>query len=323
MTKEYDWSSLPNGFRDFREKDVLFFLKKYSAFMEVAKQIDAEIVVTPPVGFSKTFTHKLKTVGDKAYTFRDKKNRELILSPDSSPGILRWFLKNNDPKTPKRIFFISPVFRYRNRRDRFWFQFGFASFNGKDDLPILIRGYLSVLVNKLKLPTILQIGDLSIYRDVFLSVGKTLQEIDIILHSLRSRDLLDQLIYIDNLILDERTKTDLKSLLSFRSNSGDFLILLKKSDIVSDIIISGLNNLYELSLEILQDFDIQCEYVFNDFHGSEVQNGVVIKFKKPTSGHYADGGDYTYYGSKVEPLINSWVSFGGGLSGADDIMPLS
>ncbi len=45
-----EWLSLPSGFHDYSEKDFLVFLRKSNAFIEIAHELNAEIVVTPPLG---------------------------------------------------------------------------------------------------------------------------------------------------------------------------------------------------------------------------------------------------------------------------------
>jgi histidyl-tRNA synthetase len=288
-----EWKNLPNGFRDFSAKEFLFFLEKSQAFIKIAEELDAEIVVTPPVGFLSTFRHRINTAGDKIFEFKDKKNRELVLSPDSSPHVVRWFLAKNNPTLKKRILFVSPVFRYRNIKERCWIQFGFASFNAKEferEQCVLAGAYLKTLI-KLKIPSIIQLGDFSIHRNILKKYGLSESEVDEFLHLLRSCSLEDQL-KITKSRLNGGTSLDFMKLLQLKfTNKPKTQFNFYDKEIEHKVL-----RLVDWGKDIVENFPVSIDYVFNDFHASELQNGLVIKFKKLSKGHFADGGDYTFYG---------------------------
>lgn len=53
-------------------------------------------------------------VSKEMYELRDKKDRELVLKPESTPGVLRAYIENNMMEEPQPVYFyyIEPHFRY-------------------------------------------------------------------------------------------------------------------------------------------------------------------------------------------------------------------
>lgn len=123
---------LPRGFKDrdyqwlAREQHIL------STFYTTARQLGFDALKLSPVGFADTFVYASRAVGDKAFEFFDKRNRKLMLSPDSTGGLMRWYTSTRTARQPTWTAFVAPAFRYRHMSGdatRHFTQIGFAVVN--------------------------------------------------------------------------------------------------------------------------------------------------------------------------------------------------
>lgn len=120
----------PKGTRDFVPPDShrKFFVE--STFRRLAHLYGYQEVVTPTFEHTEVFIKSSGATSDittkEMYTFADRAERSLTLKPEGTPGVVRAVLENR-LKTPCRLFYIAPCFRYsrpQKGRYREFYQLG-------------------------------------------------------------------------------------------------------------------------------------------------------------------------------------------------------
>jgi ATP phosphoribosyltransferase regulatory subunit HisZ len=327
-----EWLRLPHGFRVKSEEEILRDNLLIGCFREVARQFGYRSIMTPHVGFSSTFCQNIQTTGEKTFEFTDNKGRKLMLSADSTPQIIRWYLTNFADGYPVRIHFISPIFRYRKLADRYWLQHGLASINeylprsldSIDEASLAVGShYLEILVRQLNLPVSLQLGNFGVTRLLLDECGLANGAKDEFFNSLRRIPREEWETWISLNLPDNEGREEIIKLLGYRfrfsSQSGQ---TTSSSETVGSI--SRLIDTTILFGELLaKPHGIPFEVRFDDFHSSELQSGVNFKLMRPDKGHYADGGSYYAYASKVTSNIYSFSSVAGGLKHIEKYSPLA
>ena len=320
------WKQLPKGFRVAEDTDVLRASLIRSAFIRGASRIGAICIELPPIGFEETFLKGINTVGDKVFSLHDKKGRRLLLSPDSTPHIVRWYSERFPDKTGTKVFFQAPVFRYRNTAKRYWIQYGIASINEHypkeeylidESLLEIGKCYLKIL-SDLSLPVELKIGNIGISRQLLFRIGFTEKESDDFFDKLRRTDRLEWSQLVHQSLPESDFRRAFLELLEFKflqnMNLGE---LLNQSSTLQKLLRKELESLMHFANLMTEDTLIPFKLVFDDFHSSELLNGINFRLMIPgKERHYADGGCYTYYSTKVTDHIESFKSIAGGLSHA-------
>lgn len=318
------WGKLPKGFIIEETRDTLLEQRIINSFMKITANLGCIFLKTPILGFVETFTKGINTTGSKTFQFRDKKGRMLLLAPDSTPQIIQWYLTTYIRKNPIRVFFQSPVFRYRNFKRRNWTQYGLCSVNDDPNtLDIflsrsmieILDAYINVIKDDLELPVLLRLNDFSIHRTLLRHSGVSWIQTDDILNKIRNQKYETILGLLETAPLTEETRVSLKTLLNFGHlffNKETYELLLNTQGLYS--VKNEISRLFLLARYIKIKHGIESFIDFSDLHSSELINGIAIRFMIPgTEKHYADGGDYTYYGAKISTSIKSFYSFAGGL----------
>ncbi|MDR1541384.1 MAG: ATP phosphoribosyltransferase regulatory subunit [Clostridiales bacterium] len=135
------------------------------------KSIGCTPIKYAPLGFKSTFTREINTANDKTYELEDRAGRQLVLSCDSTPSVLREYAFRAKFQ-PERIAFIAPLFRYRNDKahNRHFTQIGYSLINEKDpdeavDFHIIqLLVAMKKLTSKLGIKTEAHFNDFSAFR---------------------------------------------------------------------------------------------------------------------------------------------------------------
>lgn len=120
---------LPRGMHHFSENDSERIILLIDKIREVIGSLSYQEVILSPVYFSDT-VNTIHTSIDKRYDFKDKKDRDLTLSVDSSLAILHALSKTDIGKGLRST--LHRVFRYRNDTYRSWLQFTAGIFGVSD-----------------------------------------------------------------------------------------------------------------------------------------------------------------------------------------------
>lgn len=104
----------------------------YSVARETSERFGFQEMSTPIFEFSDVFKRTLGEASDivnkEMYTFADRNGEELTLRPEGTAGIARAFISEGlSQKTPLKIFYHGPMFRYerpQKGRQRQFHQFG-------------------------------------------------------------------------------------------------------------------------------------------------------------------------------------------------------
>jgi histidyl-tRNA synthetase len=303
---------LPRGFHDTsrQELDVERFV--IDAFVRRGCQIGCSRLRTSPVGHAATFLHGVHTAGEKVFAFEDRAGRPLMLTPDSTPGLLRWYLSQG-LTGPRRLFFQSPLFRYRRQKYRNFQQIGFTLINEHyrklDDVDegalLLARTALRTIVNDLGLRFTMRVTDFGVWHDCLHQIGLSKSQILELQNALRSMSLAEREAWVSAQI-------------SAGPGRNKFLALLRCNGPISDCLRDAdlrpaLQRAAGFAERCAKGFDIPVELSFSDFHSSELQDGISFQFFTLEGKRFADGGCYGLYASNFDARITSLKSFATGI----------
>ena len=113
------------GFRDFYPKDKRLLNFIFNNWKSVAESYGYEEVDTPILELTKLYNKSGDEIPTQIYRFKDKKNRELALRPETTPSIARMIRSNPNLKNPLKWYSISQCYRYeklQNSRGREFYQ---------------------------------------------------------------------------------------------------------------------------------------------------------------------------------------------------------
>ncbi len=120
----------PKGTKDFVPPESLKKLFIESTFRDLAFLYGYQEIVTPTFEHTEVFIKSSGIASDivnkEMYTFTDRAERSLTLKPEGTPGVVRAVIENH-LKTPCRLFYIAPCFRYsrpQKGRYREFYQLG-------------------------------------------------------------------------------------------------------------------------------------------------------------------------------------------------------
>ena len=120
---------LPKGFNYVTRDSLVTKNLILSTFIKASNNLFTELIECPPVAFLETFKRGANITGNKTFEFKDKSNRELILTPDVQAHIFNHYTKAAYTNKNVRYSWVSPTFRYRNIPNRHFYQLGYASIN--------------------------------------------------------------------------------------------------------------------------------------------------------------------------------------------------
>jgi len=114
------------GFRDFYPKEKRTINYLFSTWKDVAEKYGYEEVDMPILEPVRIYGKSGDEIPTQIYRFKDKKNRDLALRPETTPSIARMIKSKPDLKKPLKWYSISQCYRYeriQKGRGREFFQF--------------------------------------------------------------------------------------------------------------------------------------------------------------------------------------------------------
>lgn len=261
----------------------------------------------PSVGFAATFDRAANTTGNKVYRFSDLKDRDLILSPDSTAGIFRWYLDECLDLNGIKCSWVAPCFRYRNVQHRGFHQFGFAAINtlhcpnGNLDWPLIevTNSLLKIFKNDLGLDISIEVTNIGGIRRLLVDAAK----------SGESGALLGQLYSIKS--KDERSRylrryckqNPAHEALEFLFGQTDRSTISHEAEELLEALTNEMQTFADHIIEISG-----IGYCLQTLHSSEILSGLGVRFFTASGTFVGDGGRYDVYGQAFDDRIKSVVS---------------
>lgn len=124
----------PRGTFDLFGEDVELFNIICENLKKISKVFNFKEIITPIFEHKELFVRNIGSSSDivtkEFYDFKDKSNRDLVLRPENTVGVIRSVVENKMLSTnplPIKLFYLGPMFRYerpQKGRTRQFFQFG-------------------------------------------------------------------------------------------------------------------------------------------------------------------------------------------------------
>jgi len=301
---------LPKGF-NYVTRDTLinknFIL---NTFIKASNNLFTYLIECPPVAFLETFKRGANITGNKTFEFKDKSNRELILTPDVQAHIFNHYIKTVDINKNVRYSWISPTFRYRNIPNRHFYQLGYASINYTVENEFIelficakqfinfIKQITSKKVNVSLLNPALILEILNCAFQNKLDASRLFEQI----RNLRNEEVL---LILSKSLDESQHKTNLLNIFSNKLRDKVSLLSLKEYNEFYNILF------FVDLLSTVSNIDIQIE--IQNLYSSEILSGIglIIKIEDDKIG---DGGIYSGYGKKYDSKIKTAISFCTGIN---------
>ncbi len=124
----------PRGTFDLFGEEVELFNIICENLKKISKVFNFKEIITPIFEHKELFVRNIGSSSDivtkEFYDFKDKSNRDLVLRPENTVGVIRSVVENKILSTnplPIKLFYLGPMFRYerpQKGRTRQFFQFG-------------------------------------------------------------------------------------------------------------------------------------------------------------------------------------------------------
>ena len=146
-------SKAPRGTRDILPKEVYKWQYVEKKFREICALYGYEEMRTPIFEHTEVFTRSVGDTTDivqkEMYTFTDKGDRQISLTPEGTAGTIRAFIESKlyADTQPTKLFYITPCFRYERPqagRQRQFHQFGIEALGS--DQPSIDAEVISLAV---------------------------------------------------------------------------------------------------------------------------------------------------------------------------------
>ena len=286
----------PRGTRDLDPVYLARHGHVAAAFRRTAESFGCREVLPPTFEPLELFHAKAGPgIEREMYGFKDKGGRDLVLRPEFTAGVLRYYVNElrNAPK-PIKLYSVGPVFRYeepqKGRYREFW-QYSCEVLGGAplgadaEAIALAVRSIRNTGVRQVET----RIGHIGMLRS-FLKVPKASQ--NEILHALDKRNFEALHTELDREGLRDVEAT-LRDLIALR---GGPEVLAKASDLLGGVGGEGFDHLRQI-LERLAAYGIREQIVFDMgiIRGLAYYTGMVFQIHSPNLGaedQVGGGGSY-------------------------------
>ncbi|MGV8001683.1 ATP phosphoribosyltransferase regulatory subunit [Photorhabdus temperata subsp. temperata] len=303
-SNELEYLRLPKGFhvRDGEYLDT--YIKVLLLLTEISKSCGYETVILPSLGFQSTFSRAANVLGDKTFDFLDRKGRSVLMSPDSTAGLLRWHAESRTVHDCSKIAWCAPVFRYRNVENRGFHQIGFSAINWFHQLHDIDWPLVDLSNNLLYLIKEVLGGQASVKIN---NVGAIKRTINSLLSFSESRELISRL-------MKEKSSIGKIELLTVTLPDSDEKLALLNifgataplNDKASNLISEMQRSMYNFAAQ-LKDVD-KVDFTLDNLHSSEIVNGIGIEFYAANGARIGDGGRYDDFAGQFDSRCRTLVS---------------
>ncbi len=118
----------PKGFSVKDGDDFHSEVKILSKLSEYSQRENLRFIRLPHINYFRLASKGASLLGEKVFELSDKKNRKLILNSDSLAPMLQYY-SQQDTSVSEKYLWVSPTFRYRNIKSRFFSQIGISYLN--------------------------------------------------------------------------------------------------------------------------------------------------------------------------------------------------
>jgi histidyl-tRNA synthetase len=233
-----------------------------------------------------------------------------MLSPDSAPLVIRWIAAQEKTINPHRLFFTSPVFRYRNQKYRYFRHVGFALANAADNceqenvaLITLFSLMSQFFRDDCDHPVSITLSDAGIWHELLSDEIPAVEERRKLLHQLRFRKQEHPESLLGKQIRSTKTIDLMIRLLECGELNTDYSVRTSARW-------ARLNSLREkisLRAGVCVNVEPGC------LRGTETQNSITAQFKNDKGELCGDGGCYSDYARNISSSVRSFFSVATGL----------
>ncbi|CAM9095521.1 histidine--tRNA ligase [Mycoplasma marinum] len=301
------------GSRQENRELVIKTLEAIASFYNF-KKIDTPIFESVDL-FKRSVGETSDIVSKEMYEFKDKKNREFVLKPEGTAGVIRAFVENKifAESQPSKLFYLTPAFRYerpQKGRQRQFTQFGIELIGIKSptaDAEVIMLAYQ--ILNSLEVPNfklhINSLGDKETRDNYSNALKKYLSEYkeQLTEQSVKRLDINPLRILDDKIDGNkEFVKNSPKIQEFYTKETKDYFEKVKK-------LLEAANIEYEISPKLVRGLDYYSEIIFEFNSYSEVtgsQSAIIgggryDKLVKQFGGPELSG---VGFGLGVERLVN-------------------
>ncbi|HEJ9146974.1 TPA: ATP phosphoribosyltransferase regulatory subunit [Serratia marcescens] len=303
-SSELEYLRLPKGFHVRDEKYLDIYLRALLKLTEISKSCGYESVFLPSLGFQSTFARAANVLGDKTFDFLDRKGRNVLMSPDSTAGLLRWHAELRTINDCSKIAWCAPVFRYRNVENRGFHQIGFSAINWFHNQQSIDWPLIDLSNNLLDLikGVLGEKGSVKIN-----NVGAIKRTITSLLSRSESKELITK-------IMKEKTSDGKIALLTVSlPYSDEKLALLNIFGAAISLNERASNLIREMHREMSSFADKlrnvnKIDFALDNLHSSEIVSGIGIEFYAANGARIGDGGRYDEFAAKFDSRCQTLVS---------------
>lgn len=313
IENETAYLRLPSGFYDTSGAILERHRSIISMFACRGREIGCIPLKTSPVMYRTSFDRGVHTTGHRTYQFTDRKGRELMLTADSTPAVMRWYLEQHVYPLPTRVFFEAPLSRYQHFSKglrRHFTQLGYTlinepDFTGSDVDEVtltLLRVTTRTLEQDIGLHTEVHVADFALYRQCLRGMGLDDDTVRDVLHHLRAKSTSERAGWAVAALPDHPLRHNLLRIFEFAwSTSAD-----KPLRIPPAAEALGVDRAMRFAHAAAEHSTVPVKVRQDDLHGSEIKGGISFRICTIDDGKaVADGGCYQLYGRAFDPRIRS------------------
>lgn len=311
MSKE-EYLRLPHGMFD-RESEWIkaerLILEKHN---DCGIKIGCELEKYSPLGYKSSFSKATHTADNKVYELSSKTGKDLLLSCDSSPSVMRKYVSSNSIG-PKKVSFVAPIFRYKNSHTRHFTQIGYSFVNSNNldstidfNLVQLTKAMID-LFESMNISTYIQVNNYKALKGILKKYTSD-KDLDTLLYNLQFSDIDKRISIVDQNIDDPIKRYELIDLFSMSQQCIDDTTSFENL------------KLPEEYYEFIDTYDAirkitGANIIFNpsDLHSIETIDDIALRFIKNDGVVLGDGGNYSNYANRWNKSINSLYSVATGV----------
>ncbi|WP_168404587.1 ATP phosphoribosyltransferase regulatory subunit [Erwinia amylovora] len=305
----FEYLRLPKGFHVRGEKYLDVYLKSLLRLTEISRSCGYESVVLPSLGFQSTFGRAANVLGDKTFEFLDRKGRNVLMSPDSTAGLLRWHAESRTMNDCSKISWFAPVFRYRNVENRGFHQIGFSAINWfhnpQDiDWPLidLSNNLLDLIRGVLDEPGSVKINNVGAIKRTITSLLSLSDSKELIAKLMKEKSSAGKIELLTVSLPDSDEKLALLSIFgaTARLNKG-----------ATNLVLEMQKDMHNFA-DKLKNVD-KIAFALDNLHSSEIVSGIGIEFYTANGARIGDGGRYDEYAKIFDSRCQTLVSVCSGI----------
>ena len=277
------------------------------------RRIGCELEKYSPLGYKSSFSREIHTADNKVYELTSKTGKELLLSCDSSPSVLRKYISTN-LSGPKRVSFIAPLFRYKNSHNRHFTQIGYSFINENglnnkkvDYNLVQLSKAMIDLFESMSIPTYIQINNYKALKEI-IKKYTDIKDVGRLLYELQFGDIEKRTLLIDETFTDSKKKKELIDMFNMDVQVIEDINCFEKLDLPEEYY-----EFFDTYNAIKKVTGVDLAFNPSDLHSIETIDDIALRFKTKSGVSLGDGGNYSIYANRWNNKINSFYSVATGV----------